>query len=1118
MGFHVTQRRKLLSVLLLACSAAAALNGQPLQWTPQGASPNRHGQVENINGEEVTGGIQALAVHPTDPAIVYVGAVNGGIWKSLNAMDAVPKWREMIDHEESMSVGAIAFDPTDAAHQTVVSGMGRFSSLAQAGGSRSGLLRTTDGGANWKRIDVVKGLNISGVAPRGATIVVAANDADDPNLLFPNGPSKSAGVWRTDGATWVQLSGDANTGLPAGPCSSLASDPAVPARLYVNAWTAGIFRSDDTGAKWHKVSSAEMDGFISSADNLKISVGAGGGVYVAIDSSGRLAALFHSPDGENNWTGMSLPGLDEGGIHPGGQGAIHLALAANPRNANIVYVGGDRQPAKFVNGQETPLSDGDEPVWPNAIGAMDYTGRIFRGDSSLPAANQWVHITHSNTAGPQGGGTAHSSAPHADSRGLALAANGMLIAVNDGGIYRQSSPGTNTGDWFSMNGDLQVGEFHTVAWDSNNHTIVAGAQDTGTPEQHQRSDTAWESISTGDGGVVMVDSTSTPGRSIRYTSYYNLGSFRREEYDHSNTLQRRDYPKLIVQNSNPPVRVAAQFYTPIKLNAVDPTRMILGGQSVYESLDQGDTVAEIAPRLALNENGANPIAYGAANNSDMLYVGAVAQVYVRQKAPPSPLTPSASYKGGYVLGIVMDPSRAEVAFVVSPNHVSQTANAGKKWTDITGNLPVGQGILRSIAYAKLDPAGDLVVGTDKGVFVAKSPAFSHWSPLGTGLPNAPVYHLEYSESDRVLLAGTLGRGAWTLQFPAPPPAVPPGVFITTLRRSPRTPQQAPQAGSSRSAAALPPPPPAPPSQPPKQKFQLAPGIVVDAAQGQIYSMDVNGGIKDVDVKTGQAVWNTKDASRPLGFVGNRLLGQMQHLIPNNALEVADLDPLTGKALSSTSAALPPQVVPSVVPTLKGDFAAFADTLPNGDAVISWQYLQHTARALPPGTKPTLPPADGVSSQTAGPGSLLRGAFRLDRATGLMQQMSAAAAPSVPPELISPQPQPSGDAQNRQFLSADGRHYLVSQRNAGMSGTQKYTLTVYDRQSGARIGAFQSPVAAVPFYVTDSRAVYELGPSQQRTAAGLVEQPRTIRAVDLGTGNEVWSTPVRDSTYRGPVPP
>lgn len=725
-----------------------------------------------------------------------------------------------------------------------------------------------------------------------------------------------------------------------------------------------------------------------------------------------------------------------------------------------------------------------------------------------------VHITHSNIAGPQGGGTAHSSAPHADSRGFVFA-DGMLISVNDGGIYRQTSPRTNTGDWVSMNGDLQVAEFHSVAWDSSSHTIVAGAQDTGSPEQEQRSDTAWKSISTGDGGVVAVDATSSPGRSVRYTSYYRLGAFRREEYDASNTFQKRDYPKLTVLNTDPPIRAAPQFYTPIKLNAIDPTRIVFGGKSVYESLDQGDTVTEIAAGLALNENGANPIAYGATNNRDILYAGAADQVYVRLKAHPSPITRSTSYKGGYVLGIAMDPSRAEVAFVVSPKHVSQTTKAGKSWKDITGNMPVGRGILRSIAYAKFDPPGNLVVGTDKGVYVATGPGFSNWSLLGTGLPNAPVYHLEYSEADHVLLAGTLGRGAWTLQFAAPASTLPMTTSLTSPQTSRGTGPQVAQVRSSRPAAA--PQPPAPPLQPPKEKFQLVPGVVVDAAKGQIYSMDVNGGIKAVDVKTGQVVWNTKDASRPLGFAGDRLIGQMEHLTPNNALEVANLDPQTGKAISSASAALPAQVAPSAASSLKGDFAAFANSLPNGDAVISWQYVQRTPRALPPGTKPTLPPAGGTAPlPTSDAGRFLRGAFRLDETTGVLQAMSAAAAPSASPELTSPQS--SGDAQNRQFLSADGRHYLVSTRNAGNSDTQRYTLTVYDRQTGAHIGAFQSPVAAVPFYVTDSKAVYELSPSARRTPQGVVEQPRTIRAVDLATGNEIWATPVRDSTYRGPVPP
>ena len=39
-----------------------------------------------------------------------------------------------------------------------------------------------------------------------------------------------------------------------------------------------------------------------------------------------------------------------------------------------------------------------------------------------------------------------------------------------------------------------------------------------------------------------------------------------------------------------------------------------------------------------------------------------------------------------------------------------------------------------------------------------------WDKLGTGLPTAPVWDMEYDVTDNVLVVGTLGRGAWTLQF------------------------------------------------------------------------------------------------------------------------------------------------------------------------------------------------------------------------------------------------------------------------------------------------------------------------------------------------------------------
>jgi hypothetical protein len=54
------------------------------------------------------------------------------------------------------------------------------------------------------------------------------------------------------------------------------------------------------------------------------------------------------------------------------------------------------------------------------------------------------------------------------------------------------------------------------------------------------------------------------------------------------------------------------------------------------------------------------------------------------------------------------------------------------------------------------------VGTNAGVLVSVEGSFGNWFKLGTGLPNAPVWSLDYDATDDVLVAGTLGRGAWTV--------------------------------------------------------------------------------------------------------------------------------------------------------------------------------------------------------------------------------------------------------------------------------------------------------------------------------------------------------------------
>ncbi|WP_139263817.1 WD40/YVTN/BNR-like repeat-containing protein [Geodermatophilus africanus] len=721
-----------------------------MKWQRQGPQPITRGQVENIFDGEVVGAIQALAVHPVDSAVVYAAAVNGGIWRTINAMAAQPTWQPLTDLERSLSFGALAIDPTDPTHLTLLAGTGRFSSNARSGGALIGLLRSVDGGATWTtlQIDPVRPLHVTGVAPRGNTILASDN---------------TAGVHRSTnaGVTWTLVSGAPGTGLPAGPAFDLAGDPADPARLYTHAGNSGLYRSTNSGATWSKISNPAIDALLPGSTNIRMSIGTADNVYVAIcGASRRLAGLFRSGNGGAIWNSLDLPRTTEAGgvvfgLHPGAQASIHLSIAADRNNPDIVYVGGDRQPA-FTEGAQLPGA----PRFPNSIGARDFSGRLFRIDASRPPGAQSTPLTHS--------GTASGSAPHADSRDMALAPNGMLIESDDGGIYRHTRPQRGDGDWFSMNGDLQVTEFHSVAWDANCRTIIGGAQDTGSPQQLVNAARRWPSVSTGDGGVVAVDAISTPGRSTRYSSFQFLGGLRREVYNTAGMLQSRTPVALRVLGGGPPL--AAQFYTPLELNRVAPTRLVIGATNgVYESDDQGDTLTAIAPGLQVN--GSGPIAYGATGNSDVLYIGSGSSVFVRTAARPTPLTASGTYPGAAtVVGIAVDPDDPRVAFVIDALQVFRTTDAGGQWNIVTGNLPArGAAVLRSVVYCPDLGGGSVVVGTNSGVFVAAGPAFSVWSKLGTDLPLAPVLRLQYSGQDRVLLAGTLGRGAWTLTLPAPVP-------------------------------------------------------------------------------------------------------------------------------------------------------------------------------------------------------------------------------------------------------------------------------------------------------------------------------------------------------------
>ena len=144
---------------------AVDLTGVP-DWIEQGPGPIDTTGVSEFGAEhEEAGAINGIAADPTDANRIFVGTVNGGVWRTttgtystadsvdndgdvlVDEADEFPHWTPLTDQFGSLSVGAVSLSLLDP--NTVFAGSGRFSSGFGDGGAQIGILKSTDGGDTW---------------------------------------------------------------------------------------------------------------------------------------------------------------------------------------------------------------------------------------------------------------------------------------------------------------------------------------------------------------------------------------------------------------------------------------------------------------------------------------------------------------------------------------------------------------------------------------------------------------------------------------------------------------------------------------------------------------------------------------------------------------------------------------------------------------------------------------------------------------------------------------------------------------------------------------------------------------------------------------------------------
>src|SRR5207245_5367216 len=140
--------------------------------------------------------------------------------------------------------------------------------------------------------------------------------------------------------------------------------------------------------------------------------------------------------------------------------------------------------------------------------------------------------------------TSIDDVPHADSR-IMVWDGTNIVRGDDGGVYELQSPGGGAAQRLtSINGNLAITEFNSIAYDSHAKELFGGTQDNGVPYQTGADNMTWaihgqgSPFIFGDGNVEAVDNSGAD--SIRYSMANNPRQFKRLTYTNGKlTLEKQ---------------------------------------------------------------------------------------------------------------------------------------------------------------------------------------------------------------------------------------------------------------------------------------------------------------------------------------------------------------------------------------------------------------------------------------------------------------------------------------------------------------------------------------------------------------------------------------------------
>lgn len=725
----------------LIVALAAFLVAAPLASHAAGSAPPEQALMRKLQwrsiGPYIGGRVVAVAGVPSVPSLFYMGAVQGGIWRSTNYGRS---WTNISDGtlpRTATSIGALAVSASNP--KIIYAGTGE-SDIRQDFDTGVGIFKSTDAGKSW---------HYAGLRATHVTTGLAI-DPHDPNVVYAAtmghvfAPNPERGVYKTTdgGKHWTRvLYVDADTGA-----NGVVMDRKNPSVLYAAMWQArrypwklvsggpgsGLYKTTDGGTHWSRISA--NPGFargILGKIGVSIVRDHPNVVYASVQA--KHGGIFRSNDGGATWTRVNRE------MKLRQRAFYYTAIYADPVNPNVAYA---------------PEVDG---VFKTSDGGKTWIPLGGSGDHHI------VWINPRNTR--------------------------LIIDGNDGG----ATVSTDGGKTWSSENDQPTGQYYHVALDDRFPFHVYGAQqDEGAFEGPSASIagaiplSAWRTVALGESTFVAPE----PGNPhVTYGSGY-YSAFVRLNDRTGDEQNVSPWPRYISGSSAAENKYRFSWSHPIFFSPANPKELLLASQVVFSSTDRGETWSILSPDLTRNVKSTEGPSGGpvsldqtgaeffpdisalavAPQDANVLWAGSgdgLVHVTTNHGARWTTITPPQLPQWAEITSI--EPSHAHLgtAYLTASRYqwddfhpyVYRTTDYGRHWTTIVNGLPADQYVF----VVRQDPRQPnlLFAGTRSTVYVSFDRG-TNWQPLTLNLPGAQVRDLAIDNRQGELVAATHGRAFWIL--------------------------------------------------------------------------------------------------------------------------------------------------------------------------------------------------------------------------------------------------------------------------------------------------------------------------------------------------------------------